>query len=167
MKKIFVTLIVVMCAIATSNAELRAGEKSFGPKVGYVSENESAVAGLVFQYNFSEHLRLVPEIGCVFRHNQRDAFLLDVNVHTPFAFTAGDNVNLYPLAGLSLNSWAWHYTDEDSDDVTTHTTRFGLNVGAGFEYRCNATMKLTFEAKYTLIKKYSATYITAGLSYIF
>ena len=91
----------------------------------------------------------------------------DIELSRQIKFYEGDNVNLYPLAGLSLNSWAWHYTDEASDDVTTHTTRFGLNVGAGFEYRCNATMKLTFEAKYTLIKKYSATYITAGLSYIF
>ena len=167
MKKLILTMVVALLAVATSSAQLQPGEKSFGPKLGYVSENESAVAGLVFQYNFTEHLRLVPEIGCAFRHNQRDAFLLDVNVHTPFAISTGDRVNLYPLAGISLNSWAWHGIDENSDDVTTHTTRFGLNIGAGFEYRCNASMKLTLEAKYTLIKKFSATYVTAGLSYIF
>lgn len=167
MKKLVICLLAAICACASAMAELRPGEKSFGPKVGYVSENESAVAGLVFQYNLDSHVRIVPEIGCAFRHNERDAFLLDINVHTPFAISTGDNVNLYPLAGLSLNSWAWHYSDGDDDDVTTHTTRFGLNLGAGFEYRCNASMKITLEAKYTLIKKYSATYITAGLSYIF
>ena len=167
MKKLILTMGVALLAVATSSAQLQPGEKSFGPKLGYVSENESAVAGLVFQDNFTEHLRLVPEIGCAFRHNQRDAFLLDVNVHTPFAISTGDRVNLYPLAGISLNSWAWHGIDENSNDVTTHTTRFGLNLGAGFELKCSETIKLNMEAKYCFIKGYSSAMITLGFGYIF
>jgi len=168
MKKLLLAALVMLTAFGAS-AQMVRGEKSLGPKVGYISHNKSAVAGLVFQYALSSKFRLSPEIGCAFRHHNEDALLVDLNLHMPFNIGAGNMVDLYPLAGLAFNSWATHnvLTELDEADVTTHINRFGANLGAGFDLRCSSTMKLNIEAKYTFVKSYSSVVITAGISYVF
>lgn len=161
--------IMLMFTSMGASAQFSRGEKSVGPKVGYVSKNESAAAGLVFQYAFSKHLRVAPEIGCVFKHQHLDAFTIDLNVHTPFTFP-GEKAALYPLAGLNYSSWNYSIPKElfdEMDDVSTRTSRFGLNLGAGFELRCSRTLKLGLEAKYTLIKRFSGANVSAMICYIF
>lgn len=167
-KKLFIAFFMLAATLGAS-AQLVRGEKSLGVKIGYASENSAPVAGLTFQYAFSSHLRIAPELGCAFRHHDKDALLVDLNLHVPFGLTEGGKVLLYPLAGLAFNSWNKHrdsIIDQDAD-VTTHVNRFGVNLGAGFDLRCTETLKLNLEAKYTLVKSYSSAYITAGISYMF
>ena len=171
----FIALTAMLIALSLPiQAQISKGEKSLGPKIGYVSRNESASAGLVFQYAFSQHFRVAPELGYIFRHNNYDAFTFDLNAHFPFDFT-GERVAFYPLGGINYSSWSHHFKNgsfEDtgiieSNDVSTRTARFGLNIGAGFDLRCNETLKLTLEAKYIFIKGYSTAAICAGISYVF
>lgn len=165
---IFALLIILMCAPATVAAN-RKGDTSLGPKLGYISKNKSVLAGLVFQYSFTDYLRISPELSCDFRRDNLDAFILDVNMHAPLNFT-GDKVDLYPLAGLTFNSWGKHWSDtarETSDDVTSHVNRWGLNLGAGMDLRCNQTLKLSIEARYSLVKAYSNFQLTLGIAYVF
>lgn len=165
--KHLLTLIAAAAVALPGAAQMQKGEKSLGPKVGYISHNNSAVAGLAFQYALSSRVRLAPEIACAFRHHHEDALIVDLNVHVPFELGT-EKVSLYPLAGLSFNSWSTHgVTRNDEVDVTTHTNRFGLNAGAGFDLRCSPTLKLGLEAKYNLVKSYSSAIITASISYIF
>ena len=152
-----------------ASAQFERGEKCVGAKLGYVDKNNSASMGLVFQYSFSRHLRVAPEIGCVFKHKNMDAFTIDFNFHTPFTFT-GEKAALYPLAGLNYSSWNRTMPRElvdEIDDITTRTSRFGLNLGAGFELRCSRTLKLGIEAKYTLIKSYCGACLAAMVCYVF
>lgn len=164
------TAVICLTGLSTqADAQIVKGEKSLGPKVGYVSKNKTAVAGLAFQYAFTSHFRIAPELGYIFRHNDLDAFAFDINGHVPFNFT-GEKVAFYPLAGLNYSSWSHHFDREElmeTDDVSTRTNRFGLNLGAGFDLRCSETLKLTIEAKYTLMKVYSTTVLTVGISYVF
>lgn len=167
-KRLFIAAVCVLTAL-TSAAQMRRGEKSLGPKIGYVSENKSFLAGLVFQYTFSKHVRIAPEISCAFRNDNRDAFMADLNIHIPFGIDTG-KVVLYPLAGLNYSSWAYHYSDEEfqsKKDVTTHDNKLGLNMGAGMELRCSESLKLSLEAKYLLIKSYSHAQISLGIAYMF
>ncbi len=167
LKKILLTLLVAISSIGVQ-AQAVKGEKSLGPKIGYISRNTSVVAGLVFQYSFSDHLRISPEMSCAFRHHNQDAFLADINMHFPFSLSEKGKAGLYPLAGLAFNSWNNHsYDPVDDADVTSHVNRIGLNAGAGFDLRCSRTLKLNLEAKYTLLKAYSSVIITLGISYIF
>ena len=164
-KKIMITALM-LCGAMTVAAGGR-WEKSLGPKLGYASQNSSCVAGLAFQCAVSSNLRIAPEIGCVFRNKNQDALLIDLNVHRPFHFGT-PKAELYPLVGIAYNSWSTHgLKDANQKDVTTHVNRFGVNVGAGFGLRCSETLKLSLEAKYTIIKSLSSTYVTAGISYIF
>lgn len=162
-----VTLLFMMANIPAIQAQR--GEKVLGVHTGYISKNESAIAGLFFQYSFSEHFRLSPEIGCVFRHQGLDAFTLDANAHFPFAFSSS-HAGLYPLAGINYSSWNYHNNDhgiKDIDDVSTRKSRFGLNAGAGFELRPTSGLKLKVEAKYCLIESFSSAQISVGIGYIF
>lgn len=164
-KKLMITALM-LCGAMTVAAGGR-WEKSLGPKLGYASQNSSCVVGLAFQCAVSSNLRIAPEIGCVFRNKNQDALLIDLNVHAPFSFGTS-TAELYPLAGIAYNSWSTHgLKDANSNDVTTHTNRLGVNVGAGFGLRCSPTLKLSIEAKYTIVKSLSSTYVTAGISYIF
>ena len=172
-RKTLIRLAAVMalavCSVTAAQAQIVKGEKSLGPKIGYVSKNQSAVAGLVFQYAFSGHFRLAPELGYVFRHKDMDAFTFDINAHVPFGFT-GEKVAFYPLAGLNYTSWSRHYKAQDLmdlKDVTTRTSRFGVNLGAGFDLRCSETLKLSLEAKYSLVKGFTNLAVTVGISYMF
>ncbi|MGM9861074.1 MAG: outer membrane beta-barrel protein [Muribaculaceae bacterium] len=173
MKHIIRTIVIVMLlgvmAAPDASAQLRKGEKSLGPRIAFVSENTSVLAGLSFQYSFSRHVRIAPEVACIFRHHDRDAFLFDLNVHMPFGI-GSDKVVLYPLAGLGYSSWAHHISGAEYNqqkDVTTHDSRFGANFGAGFELRCSRTLKLSLEARYLLIKTYSHAQVGLGIAYIF
>lgn len=173
LKQILLRLTAVIALAAacglTAQAQMVKGEKSVGPKLGYATKNQSAVTGLVFQYAFSSHFRLSPELSYVFRHKDMDAFVFDIDAQVPFGFT-GEKVAFYPLAGLNYTSWSRHYKKEDMmelDDVSTRTARFGVNLGAGFDLRCSETLKLTLEAKYSLVKGFTNLSVTAGISYVF
>lgn len=164
-----IILLAIVAAAATPlSAQTVKGEKALGPKLGYISRNSSAVAGLFFEYSFNDHLRIAPEIGCAFRHENQDAFLADINLHYLFPLSTEGKVGLYPLAGLAFNSWNHHGYDPAADkDVSTHVNRLGLNAGAGFDLRCSSTLKLNLEAKYVIMKGYSSFIATVGISYIF
>lgn len=167
MKKYILGVAAAMVALTASAADLR-GEKSFGPKLGYFSHNKSAVAGLTFTYAFSNHFRLAPEVGCVFRHNDQDAFVGDLNAHFPFSFEDNNVVALYPVVGITYNSWGTHFRlEDDGKEVSSHNNRLGVNLGAGFDLRCSQTLRLNIEAKYSLVKSFSSLVVTAGISYVF
>lgn len=172
-KRIVATASLVGCFMLapTDGHAIEKGEKTFGVRTGYVSRNRSADAGLYFQYTFSNHFRLAPAADLVFRHHDRDAFLIDLNAHVPFAISEQE-FTLYPLAGVNYSSWNRHYPpehDEDryNDDVSTRTNRFGVNLGAGFDVKVSSTLKITLEASYTLVKSNCALRVLAGIGYVF
>lgn len=166
-KRLIFAVIAAVCMAFGAHAQIEKGMMSIGPKLGYISHNKSAVAGIVYQYNITERFRLSPEIGWAFRHNDENAFMADINLHMPVAITEGGSVALYPLVGVAFNSWGYHWSLADGLDVSKHISRFGANIGAGFDLRCSQSIKMNIEAKYSFIKSYSSVYIGAGVSYLF
>lgn len=163
----FAAIALLLCT-AGAKAANHKGDTAFGPKAGYISKNKSALAGLVFQYSFSDHFRLSPEVSYAFRSNDLDAFIIDVNAHVPFSFQGG-KAGFYPLAGVTFNSWNVHTppTPDNDVDVSTHANRWGLNFGAGLELRCGESLKLTLEGRYCLVKDFGNAQVAAGIAYVF
>ena len=167
MKKSLALILAMLMGVIVSSAQVDRGEKMLGVKLGYVTHNQSAVAGLMFRYAVSPWVRIVPEVGCVFRHKDQDAFVADINAQVPFTFGT-KKVDLYPLAGVTFNAWTRHIGMPDgSDDVTDRVSRFGANLGAGFDLRCTSTLNLGIEARYSFVKSYTSLYLTASISYVF
>ncbi|MDE6498262.1 MAG: porin family protein [Muribaculaceae bacterium] len=166
---LLVALIMATVSAPAASAQFIPREKSVGIKAGYITTNESMAAGLFFQYSILSHLRIAPEIGCVFKHQGMDAFTIDLNLQVPLDFH-DDKAALYPLAGLNYSSWNKNLpkpVEDIMDDVSTRESRLGLNLGAGFELHCSRTLKVGIEAKYTLIKHFSGANISALIGYSF
>lgn len=144
-------------------------ETTVGVRAGYNTRSESPVAGLLFQYSFSDHVRIAPNADYYFRNNDLDALSISCNMEFPFALSSTGNAALYPLAGLNYSSWNYHLdkTGEEFNDVSTRVGRLGLNVGAGFEYKVTRTLKLSVEAVANLMKSYSSGSFTASIAYVF
>jgi len=162
-----IAIVAILLSLAFgASAQVERGQKSFGPRVGYITKNNTSLVGLNFDYAFSSHVRIAPSIGLVFRKNNRDALLIDVDMHFPVATSAKSF--FYPLAGAAFNSWAYHNADEDSlDDVITRKNSFGLNAGAGWEIQLSGALRLGVEAKYTLIRHNPNGRFAARIAYVF
>jgi outer membrane protein X len=155
---------------AQDSTESKSYAKAFGVKAGYITRNQSVVAGLFFQYQFSDHFRMAPDVEAVFSRRNQDAFLVNIDCHFPFEMSANGKCALYPIAGLNYSSWNRRLSPEDvinDKDTSQKSTNFGLNLGAGYDMVLTSTLKLNIEARYTLVKSNSNLQVTAGIAYLF
>lgn len=157
---------LVLVAAAALSASAQKGESVFGVQTGYTSTNNSAFAGLFYQYGLSDVVRISPELGFVVRHEGYDAFTADVNVHFPLPLNQS-KMELYPLTGLNFSSWTWHQDLDGIKDVSTRSNRLGINFGAGWQLRASETIKVKIEAKYLLTSRFSTFVLGAGIGYVF
>ena len=174
--RIILGLLLMCIFIPAANASQK-GEKTFGVRTGYISRNNSMDVGLFFQYNFSDHFRLQPAADIIFRHNDRNAFMVDLNAQVPIDL-GGDNFSIYPLAGINFSSWNHHFpadipmSEEDFleelvPEWSERTNRFGVNIGAGFDLKITSTLKISIEGTYTFVKRDSGVRVLAGIGYVF
>ncbi|MDE6049741.1 MAG: porin family protein [Paramuribaculum sp.] len=166
LKSLIVT--AVLCCIGSANAfGIEKGEKSLGFKAGYTTSNQSAVAGLYFQYAFSTKFRLAPDVCYTFRNNGTDAYSINLNAHIPFSFS-DNRFAFYPLVGFNYTSWNIRGKDiVENNDTKSRIDRLGFNAGAGLEYYARPTLKLALEAKYRALKDYGSGVFTVSIGYIF
>lgn len=133
------------------------GEKSLGISGGYATYNNSGFANLFFQYSFTDHIRLAPEVGYVFRNEDKSAFEISTDLHFPFRIAKA--VNVYPLVGLTYQNWHNYSGD--------NLSQFGGDFGGGFELYLTPNLKLNLEGKYSWLKRTSGGFFDLGVAYIF
>ena len=164
------TLLTICAATAPLNPESAdefTGQKSLGLQAGYITYNQSALAGIEFTYRFNRHLRLAPNVGYVFRHDNTDALMINLNAQVPIPI--GQKWEIFPLAGINYSSWNHHSGDTPGshDDVGTRVSRFGINLGAGIGMAVTPTLGLGLTADYILIKEFHGCNILAKIAYRF
>lgn len=137
------------------------GEKSVGVIGGYSSYNDGGYLSANFQWEFANHFRLAPEIGVSFENDHKSAFLISCDIHFPFRVYRG--IVLYPLVGLTMNSW--HYSWEGAEP--SYRTSVGGNFGAGVDFYFTNFLKMTLQAKYSAMAHTSGAFAGIGLSYVF
>ncbi len=162
-----VVAIVLLSAFCPLGSHAQKGEATVGLIGGFTTKNSSPAAGLFFEYGFSNHVMVAPQLGCVFRNKGLDNFFFDFNMLFPFNLR-NSIVSLYPLAGLSYTSWDNHHlSDSQTDDVSTRKSRLGLNLGAGLGIRATKTFKVKIDLIYTLNKGYCTFSPLVGIGYTF
>ncbi|MDE6377724.1 MAG: hypothetical protein K2K72_03160, partial [Duncaniella sp.] len=88
MKKSLITLAAALAIGASaSGAGLERGQKTFGLRTGYATVSHAPMAGLEFSYAFSPHFVLSPNIDYVFRNNNLDGFLFNIDYNGPWSLT--------------------------------------------------------------------------------
>ncbi len=160
-------LVVILFLLLSATAYC--GEKSVGLRAGYMTKNEAPTAGLFFKYSFSERFRMATTFDYYFRHNNTDAYSININGEMPFSII-NRKLSVFPLVGFGLTSWNVKYNKgltEKSDDSTTRKTRLGLNIGAGIDYYVTSTLKLGLEFKYGWVKHYSGEAVNLSIGYVF
>lgn len=165
LRSLFLIAIFIVVAASSLAQDVR-GQKSFGVKGGYVSANHSPMAGLVLQYSFSQNVRIAPQMGIVFRNRDKDALIINLDMHFPIPFAAG-HAAIYPIVGLAFDSWTLRSSLDEDKDVNTRANRFGANAGLGFDIRCASSLKISIEGRYTFAKDFSHALVSAGIAYIF
>lgn len=160
MKRKILYILVLCLTIIPSIANAQKGEKNLGVFSGYNTRTESAVAGIFFQYRFSSHFRLAPNLQFLIKNRDLSSFQINGNAHFPLKLDT--KFNFYPLIGITYQSWR-HTAGEES--ITKKY--FGGNFGGGFEYFATPTLKILIEGKYSLLKRYSNGNFIVGLGYQF
>lgn len=168
--RLVATLTIAVVALIFSNeaaAQMERGSKAFGPRAGFVSRNTSVLAGLTFEYSFSRHVRVAPEVDIYFRNKDLDALGVNLNVHFPIPF-GKERWAFYPLAGVTFTSWSLHGIPQDEGkDVNNHINGLGITAGAGIEYYCTGSLKLNFESRFNAMRHYPSAFVNVGISYVF
>ncbi|MCM1348874.1 MAG: porin family protein [Firmicutes bacterium] len=160
----------IMLLLPTAVMAQHKGEKSVGLRGGFTTRQTTATAGLYFSYRFTEHFRISPKMDYAFRHKGTDAFSFDMDFEMPFSLSPSGKANFYPIAGLNYSTFSTHtiFTEDNgSDDTSQRSNEFGLALGAGVEYFATPTLRLAFESKGILIKKYSGGWFNVSIGYVF
>lgn len=163
MRKLISIICVALLALIPLTASAGKGETSVGLLAGYNTKTSSGLAGIYLQYQCNPWLRLSPDAQTIFRNNDLSAFHINGNAH--FLIPLQSNMNFYPIAGLSYQSWK--YNDKSGNEDNNNINRFGLNVGCGYDIKVTPTLKFMVEGKYSLVKDASSFGISVGIGYIF
>lgn len=171
-KTIIMSALVAAMAstIPASAASPYRGEKSMGIYAGYATRNESATAGIYFQYRFARCFRIAPSAGYDFRHKGEDVMTIDLDFHTPFALNQAGSVNIYPIAGVGYSSFNRRdidHPERSSTDSRHRYDRLGINLGGGLEYFASPTLRLALEGKWRGRTDYSTGIIALSIGYRF
>ena len=168
MMKRILLFFVMATAMLMANAE--GGEWAVGGQVVYGTKAETAGLGLHVKHCFTDALRANLSGNYYFKHHGVNAF--DVNLEANYLFNVGDKVRLYPLAGVVLGIWhadgvnvSYGGMNFGVDSKTS--SKFGGNLGGGFEYLLNDHVCLNAEVKYQIISHASQVVFGIGASYRF
>lgn len=169
MKKILITLAAVLAICTSARGDgIERGQKTFGVRAGYATVSRAPMAGIEFSYAFSPHFVLAPNIDYVFRHNNLDGLLFNIDYNGPWCLSHDGRLYFYHILGINYASWSTRETDEsDTDDVTTRFNRVGLDFGAGFSLYVTPTLRLSLQGKFNWIKNYNTGLFNLGISYVF
>lgn len=151
---ILLAAVAINAAAPAANAQT--GEKTLGVAGGFATRNNGGFANVFFQYTLAPHVRIAPEIGYMFRNEGKSGFEISGDVHLPFRVARA--LNVYPLAGLTFNSWTHN----------SHTqSRVGLDFGGGFDLYLTSNLKLMLQGKYSLMNDVGGGFFQMGFGYVF
>ena len=102
MKKIFLTVIVVLLAVTTVSAQYK-GDWGVGPKIGVYTNAgaDGAIFGIgaAGQYSITDNWRVAPSILALCK----TGCSVDISADVQYLFNIAPDWHIYPLAGISAN----------------------------------------------------------------
>lgn len=152
-----IAVFMLLACLLPTQLSAQASRKAAGIEAGFNTVNHSGYADFTFQLSVAKHMRLAPALGYCFNHNGKSAFMVDVNIQSPFRITNG--IAAYPLAGLGITNW-------NIRGGGSHL-KVGLNLGAGMDFFMTHDIKFFLTAKYSLTQHYSGLYAGIGIAYLF
>ncbi len=163
MKKLFLIACMVLMSTATF---AQAGKMAVGGNlsVGIYDNYHPIGFGPKLQWEFIDNVR--GDVSLDLFTKKDGGGIWDINLNFHYLFNVARDINLYPLAGLTIVS-----TTGGGDTESM----IGFNLGGGAEYYITKVLKLNAEIKYQYAKKkkngvdvgVDGVVFSAGLAYVF
>lgn len=151
MKKIFITLCVVLVSLGASAQK---GEQNIGAHVLYGMQMSNIGLGVKYQNCITDVVRL-EAVGDYYL--ETDGYsMFDVNVNGHYLFPLSDKITAYPLVGINYTNWKNGNSDSRNSGV-------GLNVGGGVQYKLADKICIGAELKYQTVNGFSTPIVGAGV----
>ena len=172
MRKLFLTAVIALLSIG---AYAQKGQTYLGGQLAYPTEIESLGIGVKGGYEITDAIRAQATFDYFLKKNNVSWWDLNLDVH--YLFPLGNNIKVYPLAGLTyLRGSVDGFTQTVNTPDGTVTVgsnesysdgNLGLNLGGGFQYDLTDKLVLNAEVKFQIIKNTNQGVISAGLAYKF
>lgn len=148
MKKIFITLCVVLVSLSASAQK---GEQNIGAHVLYGTQKSNIGLGVKYQNCITDVIRL-EAVGDYYL--ETDGFsMFDVNINGHYLFPLSDKITAYPLVGINYTNWKNGGSDSS----------IGLNIGGGVQYKLVDKICIGAELKYQTVNGFSTPIVGAGV----
>lgn len=172
MRKLFLTAVIALLSIG---AYAQKGQTYLGGQLAYPTEIESLGIGVKGGYGITDAIRAQATFDYFLKKNNVSWWDLNLDVH--YLFPLGNNIKVYPLAGLTYlrgsvdGSTQTVNTPDGSVTVGSNESysdgNLGVNLGGGFQYDLTDKLALNAEVKFQIIKNTNQGVISAGLAYKF
>ena len=172
MRKLFLTAVIALLSIG---AYAQKGQAYLGGQLAYPTDIESLGIGVKGGYGITDAIRAQATFDYFLKKDNVSCWDLNLDVH--YLFPLGNNIKVYPLAGLTylrssvdgvtqtVNTPAGSVTVGSNESYSDGD--LGLNLGGGFQYDLTDKLVLNAEVKFQIIKNTNQGVISAGLAYKF
>lgn len=188
MKKIFITLCVVLVSLGASAQK---GETAVGANISYGSEWQNIGIGAKGQYNFTDNIRGEVSFDYFLKKEGRSMWDINANIH--YLFDVAPQIKVYPLAGIGYvhsSSGSSNFNSDssnndfdieiDADDDSDRSSRanngngnsssdgeIAINIGGGAQYALTEKININAELKYQIISNFNQIVPSIGIAFKF
>ena len=172
MKKILAFVCTILLGITAASAQVNQGDVAAGINLNYGSGIENIGLGAKFQYTIINHLRAEVGFNYFFKKNYESMWDANLNAHY-LINVYQDRLYLYPIVGLNFSSLSFDekgfLKEYGIDPNVKHEdiNRFGMNLGAGAEYRITEKIGISLEYRHTILKDIDQGVVSIGANYKF
>lgn len=166
LKSLLLAVALVM-GTASASAHAEKGQNAAGISFNYAAgtNNMSNLGlGLHYSYQLSDNFRIEPSFTYYF--DTEKFSMKDINVNAHYLFNMKDDrSHFYPLFGFtSIFGAEREYGEKNTDSYHAKDTfvRFGVNLGAGYQYDVTDDFAIIAEAKYRLVETYGSLGLKVG-----
>ncbi len=143
---------------------------SFGAELAYTGKMEAFGIGARLLYGLNENIRF--DLSDHYYFKKEYKYLDDLNLNVHYLFDVAENLQLYPLAGVTLLLWKVEFDDYNFQTDTWFKnsfsdSKFGVNLGGGAQYALTDQLLLNGELKFQIISDTNQLVISAGVIYKF
>lgn len=155
---------VAKASSASNGSQYENEGLSSGVEFAYAGKMEAIGLGVRLLYGINENIRLDLSDHYYFKKDYK--YLDDLNLNVHYLFDVADNLQLYPLGGITLMLWKVEI-DTPIGKFGDSDSKFGANLGGGVQYALTDQLMLNGEVKFQLISDTNQLVLSAGLIYKF
>ena len=161
---------VAKASSASNGSQYENEGLSSGVEFAYAGKMEAFGLDVRLLYGINENIRL--DLSDHYYFKKEYKYLDDLNLNVHYLFDVADNLQLYPLAGVTLLLWKVEFDDYNFQTDTWFKnsfsdSKFGVNLGGGVQYALTDQLMLNGEVKFQLISDTNQLVLSAGLIYKF